>query len=202
MGGCRRAAKVKPWLVLLLAGAGWASPAPPDTLWVEAAPERGFWILSWPSVEGADGYRIYREIAISMVIGTDETLEILPEPRYALVPWGRVVDQTDGLITDGIIQVVVATLDGDFSKFGVTTFIMEDGERVESRITTAYPPVSPDFNNDGRVDLADFFLFADAFGKRTPRFDLDGSGQVGLKDYALFADAFQGSTTGKENADK
>ena len=117
------------------------------------------------------------------------------------MPWG-LVNQTDGIITDGIIRVVVATLDGDFSQFGVSTFVMEDGERLESRITTGYTPASPDFNNDGRVDLADFFLFADAFGKQSPRFDLDGSGQVGLKDYALFADAFHSTTTGKENADK
>ena len=33
-----------------------------------------------------------------------------------------------------------------------------------------------DFNGDGRVDLSDFFLFADAFGGTDPEFDLTGDG--------------------------
>ena len=52
------------------------------------------------------------------------------------------------------------------------------------------------FNQDLRVDLDDYFLFADQDGTATgqpgydPRFDLDGDGRVGLSDFFLFADSF------------
>ena len=36
------------------------------------------------------------------------------------------------------------------------------------------------------VDLADFFLFAEAFGSSDRRFDLDGSGSVDTEDFFLF----------------
>ena len=57
-------------------------------------------------------------------------------------------------------------------------------------------PVYGLFNQDLRVDLDDYFLFADQYGTTTgqpgydPRFDLDGDGQVGLSDFFLFADSF------------
>ena len=47
-----------------------------------------------------------------------------------------------------------------------------------------------DFNEDGRTDFADFFLFIDAFGGTDPRFDLDGSGTVDFVDFFQFVDAF------------
>ena len=47
-----------------------------------------------------------------------------------------------------------------------------------------------DFNGDGRVDLSDFFLFADAFGGTDPEFDLTGDGNVNFGDFFVFADAF------------
>jgi hypothetical protein len=47
-----------------------------------------------------------------------------------------------------------------------------------------------DFNDDGRVGLADFFLFGDAFGGASATFDLDRSGRVDLADFFLFADFF------------
>ena len=50
-----------------------------------------------------------------------------------------------------------------------------------------------DFNGDGKVNLFDFFLFADAFGGTDPAFDLSSDGKVNLFDFFLFADAF-GST--------
>ena len=53
-----------------------------------------------------------------------------------------------------------------------------------------------DFDSSGRVDLEDFFLFADAFGSTDesmgwdPAFDLDASQIVDFDDFFLFADAF------------
>ncbi len=61
------------------------------------------------------------------------------------------------------------------------------------------PELPADFDSSGRVDLEDFFLFADAFGTTDenlgwdPDFDLDASLIVDFDDFFLFADAF-GST--------
>ncbi len=57
---------------------------------------------------------------------------------------------------------------------------------------TATAEATPDFNGDGVTDFSDFFLFAEAFGGRDPRFDLDGSGSVDFADFFLFAEAFGG----------
>jgi hypothetical protein len=56
----------------------------------------------------------------------------------------------------------------------------------------AEPALQPssDFDGNGQVDFADFFLFVDAFGKTNTRFDLDGNGQVDFADFFLFVDAF------------
>ena len=49
-----------------------------------------------------------------------------------------------------------------------------------------------DFDGDGEVSFADFFLFADAFGKTDPdlSFDLDADGDIDFEDFFQFADAF------------
>ena len=49
---------------------------------------------------------------------------------------------------------------------------------------------STDFNDDGKTDFVDFFLFADAYGRTDAKFDLDGSGTVDFVDFFLFVDAF------------
>jgi hypothetical protein len=53
---------------------------------------------------------------------------------------------------------------------------------------------SSDFDGNGKVDFDDFFLFADAFGSRTPadlsRFDLSNNGVVDIDDFFLFAADF------------
>ena len=55
---------------------------------------------------------------------------------------------------------------------------------------TATSKAPPDFDGDGEVGFADFFLFAEAFGGTDPRFDLDGSGSVDFADFFLFAEHF------------
>jgi hypothetical protein len=55
---------------------------------------------------------------------------------------------------------------------------------------------TPDFNGDGVVGYDDFFLFADAFGKKggqagfSAKFDLDGDGEIGFGDFFAFAAEF------------
>jgi hypothetical protein len=52
-----------------------------------------------------------------------------------------------------------------------------------------------DFDVNGVVELADFFLFAQAFGSSDLRFDLNGNDEVELGDFFVFADNF-GRRTG------
>ena len=47
-----------------------------------------------------------------------------------------------------------------------------------------------DFNRDGLVDFADFFVFAEAFDGTNQKFDLDGSRIVDFADFFAFADHF------------
>ena len=58
-----------------------------------------------------------------------------------------------------------------------------------------------DFNGDQTVNLDDFFLFVDAFGRPAADvgavFDLDRNGAVDLSDFFLFVDAFSTSASGK-----
>jgi hypothetical protein len=59
--------------------------------------------------------------------------------------------------------------------------------RSAGKLTTRLPG---DFDGSGKVDFADFFMFADSFGSGAPSFDLDGSGKVDFTDFFIFADNF------------
>ena len=62
--------------------------------------------------------------------------------------------------------------------------------RVEGHRIVSTNAAAADFDVDGRVDLPDFLLFADAFGSTRVEFDLDNSGTVDFVDFLAFADAF------------
>ena len=47
-----------------------------------------------------------------------------------------------------------------------------------------------DFNNDGVVDLTDFFIFTDNFGGDLAEYDLNNDGIVNLTDFFLFVDNY------------
>ena len=60
--------------------------------------------------------------------------------------------------------------------------------------------VNSDFNNDGKVDFDDFFLFADNFQKsvneNNEKFDLDKNKRIDVEDFFIFAEDFEkGKTT-------
>ena len=122
--------------LLLSVNAGLALPVPPDTVvavpytGVEAEGDQGgFILLIWNAVEGADGYRIYREIAVAT--GTDEQGNLVEQdpPETALVPWGFVEPEAGG----PVVRVVVATVDSDWnSLWAVTTVQNTDDGPVES----------------------------------------------------------------------
>lgn len=175
--------------LLFLAPAAWAID-PPDSVWVESV-ENGFVTLGFPSVEEAEGYRIYRLMAVTHVLGEDG--EAVMKDGEAWVPWAAVTDE--GIIRQDTVRVRIATLDTDSSLMGVAAFVLdEDGEEILSdRVVVFVEGIfhPADFNQDGQIDFADFFLFADNFASGDVRFDLNGNGRVTLEDYFLFVGAFQ-----------
>ena len=82
-----------------------------------------------------------------------------------------------------------------------TVFVTPDGgeDRPGDHFTatiSAEEPVVPvivgDFNEDGLLDFADFFLLVTNLGSaNAPAFDLDGDGLVDMTDIFLFADSFR-----------
>ena len=61
---------------------------------------------------------------------------------------------------------------------------------IEPVTFIAAAKATPDFDDDGEIGFADFFLFAEAFGGSDPRFDLDASGSVDFADFFLLAEHF------------
>ena len=98
---------------------------------------------------------------------------------------------------DGTLSVESVTTDAD-GRAATTLTLGEPGTcTVEATVAdlepvtfTASAKATPDFDDDGEVGFADFFLFAEHFGGSDPRFDLDGSGAVDFADFFLFAEHF------------
>ena len=117
------------------ASAGPALPAPPETV-VVAVPydhlehqgdQGGFILLTWDAVDGADGYRLWREMRVDRVLDEAGNLVELDTPRDALVVWG-VVDVEPGA---SVIRTLVATGDED-TRWAVTTVRNTDDGQLES----------------------------------------------------------------------
>ena len=51
-------------------------------------------------------------------------------------------------------------------------------------------PLEGDFDKDGKVDLSDFFMFANVFGSNDPLYDLSKNGKVDFDDFFIFASQF------------
>ena len=58
-------------------------------------------------------------------------------------------------------------------------------------LTHASSAIAADFNKDGKIDFADFVLFAQAYGSAEGFYDLDGNGVVDFADFFKFVDAFR-----------
>ena len=120
--------------LLLSVNAGLALPAPPDT--VVAVPytppeyqgdQGGFILMTRNAVEGADGYRIYREVSVNYRLDQQGNLVELDSTKNVLVPWSRIEPM------EPVVRAVVATLDSDSnSLWAVTTVQNTDDGPVES----------------------------------------------------------------------
>ena len=106
---------------------------------------------------------------------------------------GRVRFRTTGVFSGTTIRLVRSDLGG--ANFGVKTALNQIS------VTLQLASITPDFNADGTVNIADFLLFVAQFGLSQgdagydARYDLDGDNTVGISDFLIFANAF-----GKEGA--
>ena len=122
--------------LLLSVNAGLALPAPPDSVVAEPYTEAeaegdqgGFILLTFNAVEGADGYRIYREIAVAWDLDEQGNVVEQDPPETALVPWGFVEAEAG----EPVVRVVVSTFDSDMDVlWAVTTVQNTDDGPVES----------------------------------------------------------------------
>ena len=119
--------------LLLFANAGLAQPVPPDSVvaepytGVEAEGDQGgFILMTWDAVEGADGYRIYREVSVNYSL--DEQGDVVEvDTQLVLVPWHTVEAM------EPVVRVIVATLDSNTNtRWAVTTVRETDDGQVES----------------------------------------------------------------------
>ena len=122
--------------LLLCVNAVPAQPAPPDSVFAEpyTSPEAegdqgGFILLTFNAVDGADGYRVYREVTVTTGLDEQGNLVELDSPETAFVPWGFV----DAEAGEPVVRVVVATLDSDWDTlWAVRTVQNTDDGPVES----------------------------------------------------------------------
>ena len=101
-------------------------------------------------------------------------------------------------VTQGNGALTTANATADSTGRAATTLTLGD-ERGAVKVSASVPgldavlftataEVSPDLNDDGKVDHSDFALLARAFGTNDPGCDLDGSGTVDFADLLIFAE--------------
>ena len=80
---------------------------------------------------------------------------------------------------------------------GLKQFKLDDRITIPSSAMVSFNALCPgDFDNNGVVNVADFLLFANAFGKRSSDagynalMDMDSSGSINVADFLLFANVF------------
>ena len=115
--------------LLLSVNAGFALPAPPDSVVAvpyQAEDQGSFILMTWDAVEGADGYRIYREVSVNY--GLDEQGNVVEvDNQLVFLPWLTVEAM------EPVVRVIVATLDSVMSTRWAVTTVQETADgQVES----------------------------------------------------------------------
>ena len=169
-------------------------------LTIKDAPELGGW--------GVDLQ--YDSDQIRYVSGSFQQSDFLPgffalteEFEGLVIPGGGVLGSVTSSQAEGVLGTLsFEVLEGftDSTELVITRIIYRLTEGRSAEITvrstavitseSLVPKLVGDFNSSGKVDLFDFFLFADAFGGTDPAFDLTDDGKVNLADFFVFADAF------------
>ena len=110
-------------------------------------------------------------------------------------------------VVDSLARTAEITSIPGFQGTTSLLFIASDGADGADTATVAVTVLAPgqqaplpagraDFDGSGRVDLGDFFLFADVFGlsesseRWDPDFDLDDTLKIDFQDFFLFADVY------------
>ncbi len=125
------------------------------------------------------------------------------EEEGLVIPGGGVLGSVTSSQAEGVLGTLsFEVLEGfsDSTELVITRILyrLTEGRTAEITVRSTavitseslVPKLLGDFDDNGKVDLFDFFLFADAFGGTDPEFDLSGDGKVNLFDFFLFADAF------------
>ena len=112
---------------------------------------------------------------------------------------GRRATVDSGLVGTVRFRTTDAFLETEIRVAGVDLIRGDHPEamtRSVSILLQAVAPPSPDFDSSGRVDFADFVLFARVFGseegegKYEGRYDLNSDGGIGFADFVAFANSF------------
>ena len=125
-------------------------------------------------------------VELPVATGGDGTLS------YLLLP-----SPPDGLSFDPETRVLsgIPTTAMAETEYMLTAFDA-DGDKVSLTFTLEVPLPSPDFDDNGQVNFADFLIFADKFGTQRgserydARCDLNGDGQIGFDDFLIFSRSF------------
>ena len=83
-----------------------------------AGDQGGFIMLTWDLSDdhaSLDGYRIFREVQVTTVVGEDGGLVTLDEPRAEMIPWAMV----DAVPDEQVGRAIVATLDNASAIWGI-----------------------------------------------------------------------------------
>ena len=154
---------------------------------------------SAPRINAITAQRFHR--GISPHIQLDRFVE--DDGPLSQLAW-RARSTPDSLVEISIDSARVATISAlqDTGVGQIVFQVTDAGGLISSRTieVEVLPPLpapeAGDFDLDGRIDFADFFLFVDALGLTSlypdwdPVFDLNSDGQITLDDFFAFADAF------------
>ena len=160
---------------LLSVNAGLAQPAPPETVVaVPYTPEGeqgdpgGFILLSWNAVDGADGYRIWREVLVAQVLDDAGNMVELHTPEDALVVWAVI----DVVQPGAVVRAVVAPGNDDRTRWAITTLQQTEAGQLESEprfpseragLALPTPPeavVAEPYTPEGQGDQGGFLLLS------------------------------------------
>ena len=104
-------------------------------------------------------------------------------------------DPVSGTGTVGQLQFIISappnTVEIVVTEYAVSSEGRGDQRQsIQSIVSLQNTAPAGDFTDDGTVDFADFFLFADHFGGAELRYDIVANGLVDFSDFFLFADSF------------
>ena len=148
---------------------------------------------------------LYLELNSSTILTLDAY--VTDDQPIDLIAWTVLAGSGVVAVVDSLARTAEITSIPGFQGTTSLLFIASDGADGADTATVAVTVLAPgqqaplpagraDFDGSGRVDLGDFFLFADVFGlsesseRWDPDFDLDDTLKIDFQDFFLFADVY------------